>query len=200
MKGRLLLAAGAAIVIAGCGGVGGLTSSTQVTDSQGDATQAYRSIAVVPVDGTSDEGLVFANAIAAQLTARGVVVKADDKFVKSVLTANGSAVMKALKASGADGVLYLYLQRADKTGKGDTSIGAWGWTGQQATWYTAPGNANAAIGRFEARLYDLASGKEVWFGRTMTFYPKAAAVDAPPVAEAVAAELAKHGFIGAKAS
>jgi hypothetical protein len=200
MNCRFLLAAGAALVVAGCSGAGSISSSTQVTDSQGDAREPYRSIAVVPMDGTGDEGQVFANAIGAQLAARGVVVKADDKFVKSVLTANGNAVMKALKASGADGVLYLYLQRTDKTGKGDTSLGGWGWIGQQATWYTAPGNANAAIGRFEARLYDLSSGKEVWFGRTMTFYPKSAAVDAPPVAEVVAAELAKHGFIGSKAS
>ena len=200
MTWRLFMAALAALVIAGCGGVGGMTSSTQVTDSQGDARQPFRSIAIVPMDGTGDEGIVFANAIGSQLSARGVEVKTDDKFVKSVLTANGNAVMKALKAAGAEGVLYLYLQRADKTGKGDTSIGAWGWTGQQATWYTAPGHADAAIGRFEARLYDLSSGKEVWFVRTMTFYPKTAAVDAPPVAEAVAAELAKHGFIGAKPS
>ena len=192
---RLLLAAVAAMLVAGCGGVGGMTSSTQVTDSQGDAKQPYRSIAIVPMDGTGDEGLVFANAIGTQLTARGVEVRTDEKFVKSVLTANGNAVMKALKATGAEAVLYLYLQRADKTGKGDTSIGAWGWTGQQSTWYTAPGNANAAIGRFEARLYDLGTGKEVWFGRTMTFYPKSATVDAPPVAEMVAAELAKHGFV-----
>ena len=203
MNCRLLLAAAAAMVIAGCGGVGGITSSTQVTDSQGDAKQPYRSIAIVPMDGTGDEGLVFANAIGAQLEARGIVVKADDKFVKSVLTANGNAVMKALKASGADGVLYLYLQRPDKTtsnAKGSATLDNWGWTGPRTGWYEASSHSDATMGRFEARLYDLSTDKEVWFGRTITFYPKAAAVDAPPVAEAVASELAKHGFIGAKPS
>lgn len=198
MIGRLPWAVVAALVIAGCGGVGSLTNNTQVTDSQGDAKQPYRSIAIIPMDATGNEGMIFTNAIGAQLTAHGVVAKTDEKFVKSVLTANGNAVMKALKASGAEAVLYVYLQRADRTGpagKEATSLGAWGWTGQQSGWYDAPGHNDSAIGRFEARLYDLSTNKQVWFGRTMTFYPKSAAVDAPPVAEAVAAELAKHGFI-----
>jgi hypothetical protein len=179
--------------VAGCG----ITRGTQVVVSEGDAKQSYHTIAVVPMDGTPEEGTVFATALARDLAARGVQVK-DDNFVRAVLTANGSAVIKALKASGADAALYIWLLRADKSGNGDTSVGDWGWTGRAATWYTAPGNTNAAVGRFEARLYDLTTGEEVWHGRTMTFYPKTAAVDAPQVAQAVVGELAQHGFLGAK--
>lgn len=184
------------LALAACVAACGITKGTKVTDSEGTPRVPYRAIALVPIDGTPEERAAFEAALAAALQARGVKTLSSSRLGAQVTSVDGTAVIRALKADGADAVLYLWISRADKAGNGDKSVGGWGWTGQAAAWYTPSGNTGAAIGRFEARLYDLGNTQEVWFGRTMTFYPKTPAIDAPEVADAVVAELASRGYLG----
>ena len=128
----------------------------------------------------------------------GVQVIPGEKMIEGARSADGSATMQALKASGADAVLYIWLRRDDpRTVPGTNiqpSLGTWNWFGSEPEWYASPQLQRLMIGRFEARLYDLKSQKLAWSATTATFYPKTVDKDAPEVAEAIVGDLAKLGF------
>ncbi len=172
-----------------------LTAATHLVGSEGDATRMYRVIAIVPMDGSPEERKVFEDALAAQFAKRGVKTPTASNLSAQVLNVDGGSIIRNLKAQGAEAVLYIRLMRDKGTGNRDKSLGEWGWTGQAASWYTAPGNQSAALGHFEAQLYDLTGNKEVWFGKTMTFYPKSATTDAPDIAAQIVSAMAEKGFI-----
>ncbi|MBS0319702.1 MAG: hypothetical protein JSR18_04110 [Proteobacteria bacterium] len=192
---RTLLAAALAATLAVLAACGNLTASTHLVGSEGEATRMYRVVAIVPMDGTPEERKVFEDALATRFAAHGVKAPTATNLSAQVLSVDGGSIIRNLKAQGAEAVLYVRLMRDKPDTKLDKSVGNWGWTGQAASWYPPPGNQAAALGHFEAQLYDLTGNKEVWFGKTLTFYPKSAAVDAPDIATQIVGALATKGFI-----
>lgn len=176
-----------ALLVAGCG----LAANTQIGDSIGEAKRAFRSIAVIAMSGSKAERQAFDDVLVARLAAAGVKGIVGDRYIEDAAVANGVAPMQAIRAAGADGVLYVWLhQVGDKAGV--PSPQSWGATGAAAYWYSRETTPQS---RFEARLYNVDTQGLVWSGATRTFYPKTLAVDAPPVANAIVDELVKRGFI-----
>jgi hypothetical protein len=158
----------------------------------------FKSIAVVPMGSGPAERTVVDNVFAQRFAASGVTAVPGEKMVEGAGAADGSATMRALKASGAEAVLYIWLRRDDSRSvpgtKVQPSLGTWSWFGSEPEWYASPQLQRLMVGRFEARLYDLRSEKLVWSATTATFYPKSVEHDAPGVAAAVVGDLAKLGF------
>ena len=181
----------AAMLLAACG----LTANTRVSDSVGVAKHPYRKIAVIAMSASKAERKVFDDALVARLAAAEVEGVIGDRYIEDAATANGIAPMDAIRAAGADGVIYVWLRPQDDQKGADPSPAAWGWTGAAAAWYPSAGTVRAMMSRFDARFYDVGTQTLAWSGSTALFYPKTLAIDAPHVADAIVAELARRGFI-----
>jgi hypothetical protein len=185
----------AAMLVAACG----LTASTRISTSDGEARHAYRKIAVIAMSASKSERQTFDDALVARLGAAGVDAIVGDRYIEDAATANGIAPMQAIRAAGADGVIYVWLHPdGDSSSRVDPSPGSWGWMGSAAAWYPSASTVRAMMSKFELRLYDIDTQGLVWSGDTTTFYPKTLALDAPPIADAIVRELAKRGFIATR--
>ena len=173
----------------------GLTSGTRIVTTSGEAKHAYRKIAVIAMSASRDERRTFDDALVSKLSAAGVEGIVGDRYIEDAATANGISPMDAIRAAGADGVIYVWLRADTSTGGVEPTPGSWGWTGAAASWYPAPKVAQAMMAKFEARLYDVGTQQLAWSGVTTTFYPKSVAIDAPLAGEAIVGELVKRGFI-----
>jgi len=182
-----------AALLAGCG----LTSSTQVTQSEGVAKHAYRKIAIIAMSASRTERQVFDDAMVARLAAVGVDGIVGDRYIENAASANGISAIDALRAAGADGVIYVWLRPDGDNLRVEPAPGDWGWTGTAAAWYPAAVNVKMMMTRFDARLYDVGTQELAWSAFTTKFYPTTLAKDAPQVADAIVAELVKRGFIAA---
>jgi hypothetical protein len=193
MRRRALLAAlAAATLAAGCAT---LTANSGVSRSLGSAKHPYRKIVVIAMSASADERKVFDEAVVARLRASGVEGIVGERYIDNAAVANGVAPMDAIKADGADGVIYAWLRPAHSDARVDPSPGSWGWVGPRAAWYPSGGTVNAMMVRFDVRLYDVATQALAWSGDVTKLYPKTIAVDAPDVADATVRELVKRGFI-----
>jgi len=176
-----------ALLFAACG----LTASTRISTSDGTAKHTYHKLAVIAMSGSKAERQLFDDALVARLAAAGVEGIVGDRYIEDAASANGVAPMDAIRAAHADGVIYVWL-RADSDRNG---IVPGAWSGATGAWYTT---GQVTMSRFEARLYDADTQALAWSGSTTTFYPKSLAIDAPPIADAFVAALAKRGFISAR--
>ncbi len=162
----------------------------------------FKTIAVVPMSSGASERKVIDSVFTQRFATVGVQVIPGEKMIEGARVADGSATMEALKASGAEAVLYIWLRRDDRRTVPGTdvqpSLAAWGWFGGEPEWYASPQLQRLMVGRFEARLYSMKSLKLVWSGNTATFYPKSVDQDAPGVAAAIVGDLAKLGFAARK--
>ena len=181
----------AAVLCAGCG----LTANTQIYRSDGVAKHAYRKIAVIAMSASKSERQTFDDAMVARLARAGVDGIVGDRYIEDAATANGIAPMDAIRAAGADGVIYVWLRaEGDATAEGSTPS-SFGPSGAGAAWYPLQLAGLAPRSSFDVRMYDVATQGIAWSGRSATFYPQSLAVDAPQVADAVVGELVKRGFI-----
>jgi hypothetical protein len=195
MRLRNVIAAATAALLAACAG---LTAGTHISQSDGVAKHPYRKIAVIAMSASKSERQTFDDALVARLSAAGVDGIVGDRYIEDAAAANGIAPMEAIRAAGADGVIYVWLRRDSDTSRIDPTPGAWGWTGSAAAWYPSAATVQAMMSRFDFRLYDVGTQALVWSGSTTTFYPKSLDADAPPVANAVVAELTKRGFVAGR--
>ncbi len=179
------------LLLGGCG----LTSGTRINTTFGEAKRPYRKIAVIAMSASRDERRTFDDALVVKLAAAGVDGIVGDRYIEDAATANGISPMDAIRAAGADGVIYVWLRADTDAGRVLPTPSSWGWTGPAASWYPAPDVTQAMMSRFEARLYDVSTQQLAWSGVTTTFYPKSVAIDAPLAGDAIVGELAKRGFI-----
>jgi hypothetical protein len=193
MRRRALLAALAALSLAA--GCATLTATSGVSRSFGSAKHPYRKIVVIAMSASADERKVFDEAVVARLRAAGVEGVVGERYIDNAAVANGVAPMDAIKADGADGVIYAWLRPDSTDARVDPSPGSWGWVGPRAAWYPSGGTVNAMMLRFDVRLYDVATQALAWSGDVTKLYPKSIAVDAPDIADATVRELVKRGFI-----
>ncbi len=187
---NLALACACAALVAACG----TAATTEVVTLEASVTHSYRKIAVIAMSGSKDERRVFDDAMVTRLVAAGVEGVVGDRYIEDAAVANGIEPMIAVRATGADAVMYVWLRRSNES-RVDPSPGSWGWTGTQAAWYPSPGQTAEMMSRFEVRLYDLASQRLAWSGYTATFYPRSIGEDAPRIADRVVVELGKRGLV-----
>jgi hypothetical protein len=185
----------AAALLAGCGTL----ETTQMRDVWwAKPGQPYRKIAVVPMSSGANERKVIDAEMAQRFATAGVDTVPGESMIEGARVADGKATVEALRASGADAVLYIWLRRDDsRTVPGTNvqpSIGTWNWFGTDPEWYASPQLQRLMVGRFEARLYDMKTQKLMWTANTATFYPKSVEQDAPGVAKAIVGDLASLGF------
>jgi hypothetical protein len=191
---RMALAGAVAMLAAGCG----LTADTRITASDGVAKHPYRKIAVVAMSASRAERKVFDDAFVARLSAAGVEGIVGDRYIEDAAVANGIEPVQAMRAAGADGIVYVWLRPDGDDLRVEPSAGGWGWLGPAAAWYPSAQTVQAMMAKFELRLYDIDTQGLVWSGYSTTYYPKTLEIDAPKIADAVVGELAKRGFIGAR--
>lgn len=189
---RVAFALAAALALGACAD---LTSSARVVQGAGEAKHPYRKFAVIAMSGSKAERQVFDDALVARLATAGASGIVGDRYIEDAAVANGIGPMEAIKAAGADGVIYVWLRPDAVDAKVEPSPGAWGWTGSAAAWYSPAAQVQATMVRFEVRLYDVDTQQLVWSGYATKLYPKTLAIDAPPVANAIVGELVRRGFI-----
>lgn len=193
MRRRALLAVLAASTLAA--GCASLTATSSVSRSFGTAKHPYRKIVVIAMSASANERKVFDDALVARLGAAGVEGVVGERYIDGAAVANGVAPMDAIKADGADGVIYAWLRPDSTDARVDPSPGSWGWVGPRAAWYPSGGTVNAMMLRFDVRFYDVATQALAWSGDVTKLYPKSIAQDAPDVADAIVRELVARGFV-----
>jgi hypothetical protein len=181
----------AALLVAACG----LTAGTRISASEGEPKHAYRKIAVVAMSASRAERKVFDDAFVARLGAAGVGGIVGDRYIEDAAVANGIEPVQAMRAAGADAIIYVWLRADGDDARVEPSAGAWGWLGPAAAWYPPAQTVQAMMSKFELRLYDIDTQGLAWSGYSTTYYPKTLDVDAPKIADAVVGELARRGFI-----
>ncbi|MEP7063957.1 MAG: hypothetical protein ABI881_16335 [Betaproteobacteria bacterium] len=188
---RIAVIGVAALVVAACG----LTAGTRITASEGEPKHVYRKIAVVAMSASRAERKVFDDAFVARLGAAGVDGMVGDRYIEDAAVANGIEPVQAMRAAGADAIMYVWLRGESDDLHVEPSAGGWGWLGPAASWYPSAQSAQAMTSKFELRLYDIDTQGLAWSGYSTTYYPKSLDVDAPKIADAVVGELARRGFI-----
>ncbi|HEV8503342.1 MAG TPA: hypothetical protein VGR63_17355 [Casimicrobiaceae bacterium] len=191
---RVAIVIAATLALAACAAI---TSSTRVTQSAGEAKHPYRKLAVIAMSASKAERQVFDDALVARLAAAGVNGIVGDRYIEDAAVANGISPMEAIRAAGADGVIYVWLRPDAADVNLVPSAGAWGWTvsGSVINWYPADVQVRPLSVKFEVRLYDVETQQLAWSAYVTKLYPKSLDADAPQVADGIVRELAGRGFI-----
>jgi hypothetical protein len=191
---RVAITLAATLALAACAAI---TSSTRVTQSAGEAKHPYRKVAVIAMSASKAERQVFDDALVARLSAAGVTGIVGDRYIEDAAVANGITPMEAIRAAGADSVIYVWLRPDAADVNLVPSPGAWGWTvsGSVVNWYPPETQVRPMAVKFEVRLYDVDTQQLAWSAYATKLYPKTLDVDAPQVADAIVRELAGRGFI-----
>jgi len=195
---RLVVAWLALALVAGCATVTQRTLLREVVEDSRGTTTALGRVAVVAIDRDDQARRAWEDAFASRLSARGVSAAAGDglrsgaKFDADAIVVDGAPVIDAARKSGADAILFVTPPNAVPI---QTGRGAYRWFGAQSAPDPRTDLDTTPTSVTEVRLYNLKSNAGVWRAMVMQYYPKPGSADAPQIADAVVAGLAKRGYV-----
>jgi len=195
---RLLLGAGLAAMVAGCG-------NTVVLDTWKDTTvkpSPAKRIVVVGLSGDEITRRLFEDTFSEQLRKRNNDAVAGHTVLPPNLEANADSVLAAIKAKGFDAVLTarsMGVQEEETVVSGaayyvpDTGYYGFGgyYGGVTSTTYTT----RTEKARVETHLYQTSTAKLVWGARSETTSTGKLTEGMRDYARTVVSDLAKSGFI-----
>jgi len=171
----------------------------------GRAPVAYRDLLVLGVAANEKVRRAYEDTFVAALKARGVRARAGRTLLPEGGLANANTVRKAVRASGADGVLITHLVGVT-AGTAQVPTRNYVTTSLYGGLYhyydlvydnvTEPGYyARFKLLAFETNLYDAKRERLVWSGRSQKLDPSSGQTTLGDVIEKVADALATAGFI-----
>ena len=188
----------AATLAAGCASVTQRTLLREVVEESRGSTSTLGRVAVVAIDRDATSRSAWEEAFASRLGARGVAAAAGEgmrigaRFDGDATIVDGAPVVEAARKSGADAILFVTPPNAVAV---QTGRGAYRWFGAQSAPDPRTDLDTAPTSVTEVRLVNLKTNTGVWRAMVMQYYPKPGSADAPQIADAVIAGLAKRGYL-----
>jgi hypothetical protein len=199
MRTRALVAALlAATLAAGCASITQRTLLREVVEESRGSTSTLGRVAVVAIDRDAASRSAWEEAFASRLGARGVAAAAGEglrtgaKFDADAIIVDGAPVIEAARKSGADAILFVTPPNAVPVQAGRS---AYRWFGAQSAPDPRTDLDTTPTSVTEVRLVNLKTNTGVWRAMVMQYYPKPGSADAPQIADAVMAGLAKRGYV-----
>ena len=187
-----------AIALAGCATITERTVVREVQDASHNATAPLARVAIVAVERDVRARQAWESAFAARLGAHGVATttgsglpggKTADADANLV---DGGPVIDAARQAGADAILFVQAPNAVPISPGR---GAYRWLDARTTPDPRTELDTTPASLTEVRLYNLRTNTGVWRALVLRYYPREGATDADEIATAVAASLAKRGYL-----
>lgn len=197
---RIVALAALLCVAAGCASTDRRVVLREMEQASVRATQPLAKVLVVTIDGDAARRRTWDEAFASRLGASGVqattrgALLGDAEMDAGAVTVDGSALIDAARRAGADAVLFVQPP-SDVPVKAGRGAQRWMDARSDPDPRTDLDTAPAAV--TEVRLYGLGSSRGTWRAMVLDHYPRGHNEDAGAVAGAVAAGLAKRGFLRA---
>jgi hypothetical protein len=188
----------AATLAAGCASVTQRTLLREVVEESKGSTATLGRVAVVAIDADDRSRTAWEEAFASRLSARGVAaasggdLRAGAKLDADATTVDGAPVVDAARRSGADAILFVTPPNAKPIEQGR---GAYRWFGARSAPDPRTDLDTTPTSVTEVRLVSLKTNAAVWRAMVMQYYPKPGSADAPQIADAAVAGLAKRGYV-----
>ncbi len=171
----------------------------------------YEKMLVVNVTRNENTRRVFEDVISAELGQRGIAVVPGYTLIAKEEKANKEVMEKAVKTSGAEGVLTIQTIKVEQqTGYTPGYIenypnfwyppafptwNLYGYYGSSTTYYEPPSSYTYEVATIQANLFDVASGKLIWAATLQSSEPGNITSVSKDLARLIIEKLVKEGLI-----